>query len=171
MSCLSPVFFGRQRRSGFTVLPRHRHEGSYLALVMSGGYEEAGDRGRHWVRAGDIVLHGAFEAHLNRYDAARSEVLNIILPTWTEPTMAVMQTADPDTAIRLAEHDPRDAATFLLATMQPKRFEPGSADWPDELAAALLLDPHLRLQHWARRRACAAWRMRRCPVDSARSSA
>jgi hypothetical protein len=58
-------FFGRQYRTGRTVLPRHRHESGYLALVLSGGYEEAGDRGRFHVHAGNVVLHGAFEAHMD----------------------------------------------------------------------------------------------------------
>lgn len=153
MSCFSPVFFGRQRRSGFTVLPRHRHEHSYLALVISGGYEEAGDRGRHRVQAGDIVVHGAFEAHLNRYDAVSSEVLNIALPDWMEPAAPVMRTPDPDTAIRLAERDPREAASFLLSSMKP--IELRLCDWPEELAAALVLNPHLRIGHWARVRGLA----------------
>jgi C-terminal processing protease CtpA/Prc len=43
MNCCSPVVVGRQRRSALTVLQRHRHAESYLALVLSGGYEEAGD--------------------------------------------------------------------------------------------------------------------------------
>ena len=150
MSHLSPVFYGRQFRSGFTVLPRHRHGDSYLALVLSGGYEEAGDNGRHRVRAGHVVMHGAFEAHLNRYDAEGSEVLDLALPSWMEPSAVLMQAPDPDTVVRLAERDPKEALAILFATMKPL---PGrSIDWPDELARAMALDPHLRLQDWARER-------------------
>jgi AraC-like DNA-binding protein len=144
---LAPVDFGRQRRDGLTVLSRHRHRGSYLALVLSGGYEEAGDRGRHRVRAGDIVFHGGFEAHLNRYDATGAEVLNLALPEWMEPQTALMQTADPDMAVRLAERDPREAVHYLVATMRPLKRD--AADWPDELAMDLASNPHLRLNRWA----------------------
>jgi AraC-like DNA-binding protein len=150
MCHLSPVFYGRQFRSGFTVLPRHRHGDSYLALVLSGGYEEAGDGGRHRVRAGHVVLHGAFEAHVNRYDAEGSEVLDLALPSWMEPSTALMQAPDPDTAVRLAERDPKEALAFLLETMKPMNSRP--LDWPDELALAIARDPHLRLQDWARKR-------------------
>jgi AraC-like DNA-binding protein len=153
MNCVSPAFFGRQQRSAFTMLPRHRHECSYLALVLSGGYEEAGDRGRHQVSAGNVVVHGAFEAHLNRYDRAGAEVLNIALPAWTETASPWMETADPDAAVRLAERDPQDAAAFLLSTMKPLRIL--AADWPDDLATALVADPNLRLREWARMRGLA----------------
>jgi AraC-like DNA-binding protein len=145
----NPTFSGRQRRSGDTVLPRHRHEASYLALVISGGYEEAGDRGRHRVHAGNIVLHGAFEAHLNRYESTGAEVLNLLLPDWLEPAASVAQAADPDFAMRLAENDPRAAIHFLLSTA---RVMPVPApDWPDELALAIAQNPHLCLGTWARR--------------------
>lgn len=143
-----PVYFGRQFRPGHTVLTRHQHPCSYLALVISGGYEEAGDRGRLHACAGDVVLHGAFEAHLNRYDDAGSEVLTIALPQSTEPSTVVMRTANPDTAVRLGERDPREALEFLFSSMQPVHRT--AADWPDELAADLQRDPNLRLQDWAR---------------------
>jgi AraC-like DNA-binding protein len=152
MVCMDPVPFGRQRlRTSAGV--RHRHEGSYLALVIAGGYEEAGDRGRHHVSAGDVVMHGGFEAHLNRYDCSRSEVLNIALPAWMEPDYAVMRIDDPDMAVRLAERDPHEAAAFLAFAMKPGKMR--MADWPDELATALIADPNLRLQEWARLRGLA----------------
>jgi AraC-like DNA-binding protein len=147
MSCFCPTFFGRQFRGAYTVLPRHRHEHSYLALVVSGGYEEAGDRGRQRVHEGDVVIHGGFEAHLNRYDRTGAEVLNIPLPALLEPAMPFMRAADPDAAVRLAERDPREALDFLLSTMKPVQAQ--TTDWPDELATALLADPHLRLRDWA----------------------
>jgi AraC-like DNA-binding protein len=147
MSCFCPTFFGRQFRGAYTVLPRHRHEHSYLALVVSGGYEEAGDRGRQRVHEADVVIHGGFEAHLNRYDRTGAEVLNIPLPALMEPAMPFMRAADPDAAVRLAERDPREALDFLLSTMKPVQAQ--TTDWPDELATALLADPYLRLRDWA----------------------
>jgi AraC-like DNA-binding protein len=141
------VCFGRQWRDGLTVLSRHRHRVSYLALVLSGGYEEAGDRGRLHVQAGDTVCHGGYEAHLNRYDAAGAEVLNLPLPEWMEPQSALMRADDPDLAARLAERDPREAVRYLMSTMIPriKRL----TDWPDELAMDLASNPSLQLRDWA----------------------
>ena len=55
-------------------MDRHVHKRAYAALVLSGGYEEAGDSGRHRVQAGNVVLHEAFEAHLDR------------IPTWNSST-------------------------------------------------------------------------------------
>jgi len=153
MCNLTQAFFGRQRREGLTVLSRHRHRGSYLALVVSGGYEEAGDRGRHRVHAGDFVVHGGFEAHLNRYDATGAEVLNLALPRWMEPQSALMETSDPDTAVRLAERDPREAVAYLVSNMRPRKSE--IADWPDELASAIANNPHLQLGRWASQRGLA----------------
>ena len=121
MSCLSPVFFTRQYRQGHTFLGRHRHADSYVAIVLSGGYEEAGDRGSNRVRAGDVVMHGGYEAHLNRYDAKGAEVLNLALPWWFEPHTAVMRLADPDEVVRVAESDPKRATMMVLALMQPVR--------------------------------------------------
>lgn len=157
MSCLSPVFFTRQYRQGHTLLGRHRHADSYIALVLSGGYEEAGERGSIRVRAGDVVMHGGYEAHLNRYDAKGAEVLNLALPWWFEPHTAVMRLADPDAVMRLAERDPHEATTMILALMQP--IQSGAtdcpADWPHQLAAALQTDPSLRLSDWARKHSLA----------------
>jgi hypothetical protein len=39
-----------------SALGRHVHEEAYAALVLSGGYEEAGDHGRFQVKAGDSGL-------------------------------------------------------------------------------------------------------------------
>jgi AraC-like DNA-binding protein len=146
-TCFSPVPCQLQYQHGDQLMPRHRHDASYLALVLSGKYEEAGDRGRFQVAAGDIVVHGAFEAHLNRYISTSSLILNIPLHTWQEPAAPLMQIADPDTAARLAERDPHEAVAFVLSNMRAAPLS--AADWPDQLAAALAQDPHLRLQSWA----------------------
>jgi AraC-like DNA-binding protein len=148
MSCFCPTFFGRQYRGAYTVLPRHRHQHSYLALVVSGGYEEAGDHGRRQVREGDVVIHGGFEAHVNRYHSKGAEVLNLPLPALMEPAMPFMRASDPDAAVRLAERDHQEALEFLVATMKPLPAQ--ATDWPDDLASALLADPRLQLRDWAR---------------------
>lgn len=128
-----------------------------MALVLSGGYEETGDRGSIRVCACDVVIHGAYEAHLNRYDADGAEVLNLALPWWFEPHTAVMRLADPDAVVRAAELDPQEATTMVLSLMQPARANAvdWSTDWPHELAAALQSDPNLRLSDWAQRHSLA----------------
>lgn len=156
MEHLCPICFGRQLRGGFTVLDRHRHRDSYVAVVLSGGYEEAGDRGRHRVGPGQAILHGAFEAHTNRYSSQGAEVLNLALPPWSEPAMAVVNVADPDEVVRTAERDPKAAAELVLSTMELCGHSADAAlDWPDELASALRLNPGLRLEEWARSRGLA----------------
>jgi AraC-like DNA-binding protein len=147
MNCFSPIQFGRQRRKASAILPRHRHKGSYVALVLSGGYEEAGDRGRYRVRPGDVVVHGSFEAHMNRYDPSASEVLNVPLPAALEPCSPRVTVSDFDLAVRLAESDLREAAAFLSADMQPSKTP--ILDWPDKLAADLYINFNLRLETWA----------------------
>lgn len=119
--------------------------------MLSGGYEEAGDRGCVRVRAGDAVIHGAYEAHLNRYDTDGAEVLNLALPCWFEPHAAVMRLADPDSVVRSAERSPQEAAMMALSLMQPVQSKASdkSAEWRFELAAALQMDPNLRLAEWA----------------------
>ncbi len=148
MNCVSPIVAGRQHRSGRTVLERHRHADGYLALVLSGSYEEAGDRGRHCVRVGEVVVHGRFEAHTNRYHSSGAEVLNLPLPDSADLPHVLMQTADPDGIVRMAERDVKEAVNLLLSSGKP--VDRNSADWPDLLASALQVNPHLRLQDWAR---------------------
>jgi AraC-like DNA-binding protein len=145
----------RQYRGGYTVLQRHRHSGSYLALVLSGAHEEAGDRGCHRVRAGDAILHGAFEAHLNRYSSSGADVIDLPLPFWTDPANPVIEVNDPDEVVRVAERDPREAVQLAFSKMTP--VDRRTSDWPQQLAEALQLDPYLRLDEWSRMRglACA----------------
>jgi len=149
----SPVPFGRQYREGLTVLPRHRHGAAYAALVTRGTYEEAGDAGRFCVRAGDVLLHTAFEAHVNRYGTHGAEVASFELPEGEEPVQAWMRLADPDAVLRLAERDVIAATALLLASLGAVRPRPG--DWPEELALAIRHDPCLPLGEWARARGLA----------------
>jgi AraC-like DNA-binding protein len=137
----------RTYRRGYTVLDRHLHAESYLALVLSGGYEEAGDRGCLRVQAGDVLLHSAFEAHLDRYSACGGDVLNLTLPIGLRCRHVAMCVPDPDAIVRIAECDPQQALTYSLSAMQP--VERGLDDWPHYLAVALERDLHLRLDVWA----------------------
>ena len=49
------VIVGRERRPRGERLSRHRHAHGYAAVVLAGGYEEAGERARLRVRAGDVI--------------------------------------------------------------------------------------------------------------------
>jgi AraC-like DNA-binding protein len=142
------VPFGRLNRGRRIFLPRHQHPYGYVTLVLSGGFEETGDRGRFRVRAGDILLHEAFESHLDRCGPRDSEVLNLGPACFVEPFSVVMQVADPDSIVRLAERSPQEALELLLGIMRPSNR--AESDWPDQLAEALQRDPHLALHEWAR---------------------
>lgn len=114
-------------------------------MVLSGSYEEAGDSGLHRVSPGDVLLHGAYERHLDRVGAAGSEVLVLPLPTgWQGAAHA--RIADPDRIVRLAERDIPAAIAELLPGLLPA--PPVDHDWPARLARDLLADPGLSLSHW-----------------------
>jgi AraC-like DNA-binding protein len=129
----------------FEHLPRHRHAEGYVALVLTGGYVEAGDRGRFHVAAGDAVIHGPYESHQNRFSQGGATVINLPLADKFLATVGCVD--DPDSVVRLAERDPRHAA-HLLATM----FRPlarHAEDWPDLLAASLASSADISLTAWA----------------------
>lgn len=137
----------RQRLEPHARLPRHRHAGAYAAVVLSGGYEEAGDAGRRRVGPGDVVLHGPFEAHLDRSGRLGAQVLNLGLPA---PLVGGFRRLDdPDALARLAERDPVAAARKLASLARPAPEPDG--DWPDVLALALAGPHPFRLDAWARR--------------------
>jgi AraC-like DNA-binding protein len=128
------------------TLPRHLHDHAFAAVVLSGGYVEAGDTGRHWMEAGDVLLHQAWESHLDRFGERGAEVL--VLEISDKDAVGLCgRIADPDALARLAERDRDAAARLMLAELRPKVPAPG--DWPDLLARALYDDPALRLGAWA----------------------
>jgi AraC-like DNA-binding protein len=140
---------GRMRHLPREELPRHPHDHGFAALVLSGGYVEAGDTGRHRMEAGDVLLHQSWESHLDRFDRRGAEVL--VLPIEDRDAAPLIgQIADPDAIVRLAERDRGEAARQLLAAFDPR--VPSCADWPDLLAQALRADPALPLTPWARDR-------------------
>ncbi|HWW26905.1 MAG TPA: AraC family transcriptional regulator, partial [Caulobacter sp.] len=83
------------------TIPRHIHDDAYAAVVLDGGYGEAGENGRWRVQAGDVLLHGCFSGHWN-HRPGKALVLNLPLAGDTAlPAMA--RTDDPDLLARLAE--------------------------------------------------------------------
>lgn len=142
-----------------SALGRHVHEEAYAALVLSGGYEEAGDRGRFQVKAGDAVFHGQFEAHLDRFFETGAVVLNLRLPVGRSYVPGIAKVADPDSVVRVAERSCRDAVDLLFSIAMSQMTQP--ADWPDELAAALMQNPSLKLSQWGEKNGIAPWTLSR----------
>lgn len=144
---LRHVCSGREQLAPGAHVSRHGHEGAYAAIVLSGGYEEAGDGGRWQVGPGDVLIHAGFAAHQDRVGGAGCRLLNLPLsgPPSVDGAFAI---TDPDAIVRLAEVDAMAAAEALLA--QPRRPLPAQADWPDLLAAQLDDLTPVRLGDWAR---------------------
>jgi len=143
---------GLEVHAGRVQIARHRHEHAYAALILQGGYEESGSQGRYRVRAGEVLLHRCFDAHLDRFTAAGARILNLLLPA--DPPLAYGCVADPDTIARLAERDPLAASGALM--QQLRALPAAGADWPDLLAQELRREPQLRLSEWAQRHGLAA---------------
>jgi AraC-like DNA-binding protein len=149
---LTTIAEGSETWTAHCSIPRHRHERAYAAVVLSGAYEESGSFGRYRVRAGHVLLHRAFDAHIDRFASSGAHILNLLLDV--PPAFGLGVVADPDTIARVAEKDPVAALEALHETMAP--IEPRPADWPDRLAYDLLDDPQLRLEVWAERHGLAA---------------
>lgn len=133
------------RHSGRDRLVRHRHTRPYAALVLEGGYVEAGDCGRFDVEAGQVILHGAFESHANVFRSRGAVVLNLDVNCGHG---GLGRINDPDLIVRMAERDRRAACEALMATlvMESRRC----VDWPDELSERIIQDPDVNLTEWAR---------------------
>jgi AraC-like DNA-binding protein len=144
---------------GSSAFARHGHEHAYAAVVLSGGYEEAGDHGRFNVNAGDVVMHEHFEAHINRFTASGAVVLNLAIAPGTCFLPGLARVADTDSVVRLAEKSQTDAASFLLSSITKTESEHG--DWPDELALALVANPSLSLSRWSECKGLTPWAISR----------
>ncbi len=129
------------------MVPRHRHDEAYAAVVLAGGYEESGTQGRHCVRAGQVLLHRPFDAHVNRFPSGGAQILNIVLGA--SPCFGLGRIADPDAIVRFAQSDLPAAEQELYAQLRLE--QPHVLDWPDLLARDLLADAQLRLDDWAHR--------------------
>lgn len=126
-------------------MPRHRHIDGYAAVVLAGGYVEAGDRGRIRVQPGHVVVHGAYEAHQDHFASVGALVLNIPLDGQLAAITGLV--ADADAIARLAERDIQSAAALLKETVRP--IDAQLTDWPDRLAAALASQRDFSIEHWA----------------------
>jgi len=141
------------------TLPRHGHQEGYAALVLSGGYEEAGDQGRFRVEAGDVILHDKFEAHLNRFSSSGAVVLNLRLSASHTFLPGIAGVRDIDSIVRAAERNVAEAAALLLSTHIMRDCQ--NLDWPDRLAGAIIRNPCLRLSDWSEAAGLTAWAVSR----------
>ncbi|HEU5293569.1 MAG TPA: helix-turn-helix domain-containing protein [Burkholderiaceae bacterium] len=135
-----------QRLQPRLVMPRHRHAHGYIALVLSGGYVEAGDLGRWHVAPGDALVHGPFDAHLDHVGSTGARVLNLPLPLDHTLPATALRVCDADAVARSAVHDVAEAIALCSAGAVAT---PLLDDWPDQLAAALRAQPDLRIDRWA----------------------
>jgi AraC-like DNA-binding protein len=147
MSSFARIANGRENWGAGASVQRHRHNEAYAAIVLSGGYEESGSRGRFRVVPGDVLLHRAFDAHLNRFHDGGAQLLNIVLHDL--PSFALGRVADPDAIARTAERDAVAAGLQLGEQLGEARSL--AEDWPDILAADLMEHPNTRLDLWAQR--------------------
>jgi AraC-like DNA-binding protein len=133
------------RHSASERMPRHRHIEGYAALVLAGGYVEAGDRGRIRVQAGHVVVHGAYEAHQDHFARSGALVLNLPFIAGLDAITGVV--TDADAIAREAEKDVHAAAALLKETIRPMNVL--LTDWPDRLAAALASQRDFSIEDWA----------------------
>ncbi len=148
----APTPSGHERRDSRAYIPRHRHERAYAAMVLAGSYEESGSRGRFRVRPGDVLLHDAFDAHLDRFEGSGARIFSLEIEACPADA-SIAHVCDADSVVRAAERDVGEAGVLLLAEI--RRQPPVHYDWPDILADDLLNDPAWRLDEWARKRSLA----------------
>jgi AraC-like DNA-binding protein len=136
------------RLSGGSVDDRHRHRTAYLAIVLEGELEEAGEEGRRRVGPGDVLFHAPFDAHCNYVGARGVKILN--LPWFGDTVLPPLARLDDANAIaRLAERDAFEAGAAAAGAMIPKPDR--LRDWPDLLADRLREPNGLSLHDWAER--------------------
>lgn len=136
---------GIGRHAARAALPRHRHTTPYVAVVLDGGYEEAGDQGRFVASTGTVIVHGGWTAHRDLFGVRGAQVLNLPLLAGMTPGAGCI--ADPDAVARIAERDPFAASHHVRDHVEPGAMQ--RDDWPDLLAAELSRNPDLRLASWA----------------------
>ena len=149
----APIVTVKERWGNGCNLPRHRHETGYVCVILSGGFEEAGDCGRRIARAGDVNCHGPYDAHCDRFLVSGAETINFDLPNWAAHPTAFCRVPAPDLIVRTAEWDYVAARELLLSLLEPVPCT--VRDWPDELAIDIRRYPELCLTEWAENRGIA----------------
>jgi AraC-like DNA-binding protein len=137
---------GTERLEALGHVPRHRHREAYAAIVLAGGYEEAGDAGRWRVSSGQVLVHDRLEAHQDHVGAHGCTLVNVALPAHP-PIAGLFRIDDPDAVVRLAETDVPAALSCLF--LQARRAVPPLDDWPDLLARRLGEERQFSIADWA----------------------
>jgi AraC-like DNA-binding protein len=137
---------GTERLAALGHVPRHRHREAYAAIVLAGGYEEAGDSGRWRVAPGQMLVHDRLEAHQDHVGARGCTLVNLAIEG-DPPIDGLFRIEDPDAIVRLAERDGRAAFSVLLA--QAGEAVPPLDDWPDLLAERLGGGEPFSIGEWA----------------------
>lgn len=135
----------RSHHAGSSLLPRHRHDVGYVAIVLSGGFVEVGLHGRVRTGPGDVITHPNFSGHSDFFGKYGAEVFNMPLPYLGRHRIG--RIGDPDRIVSLAERDPREAMHTFASQFQELNHDP--EDWTDCLAEALRQDPGLSIIGWA----------------------
>ena len=128
------------------AIPWHEHGHGYLAVVLEGGYLEAGDGGRVNVQAGDAVVHLPFSAHTDFVCQQRVELINLPLPLGYALRMRSGRIDQPDEVLAALKSDPQAAMALLETGITPHAAE---QDEVDSLARALAAETCLNLAEWA----------------------
>jgi AraC-like DNA-binding protein len=129
-------------------LPRHYHREGYANVILSGSFVEAAFAGRADVEAGDVLLHGAFDAHADMGGFSRGP--RILRLPWFDATVeGHFRLADPDLLVRLAERDISAALEALQDQLRSMRRHASTLSWPERLAIDLKQRPRFSLTDWA----------------------
>lgn len=124
----------RHARGG--VLPTHRHDRPYAALVIDGSYTECSLDGPLICERGTIVVHPPFHAHGDRFGGHGARVINIDLPATLAAIEATAWRAhDLDEAREVFERCPQRLPQ-LLECARPAPPSELSA-WQRDLLALL----------------------------------
>jgi AraC-like DNA-binding protein len=97
------------------------------------------------VESGQVVIHGAYEAHQDYFARAGALVLNLPLIGTLDGFTGVV--TDADAIAREAERDILSAAALLKETICP--MDALLTDWPDQLAIALASQRDFSIEDWA----------------------
>ena len=146
MMSFAKTDMGHQCHGACQRLGRHCHDTAFATVVLRGGYMEAGDEGRRTVEAGHVLIHHAYESHLDCFSKKGAELL--VLPVPTDNGLPLFgTTTDPEGLLRTARSSLPDAWHHLTETWSSS--EQRHQDWPDLLAECLRQDADLSLRQWA----------------------
>jgi AraC-like DNA-binding protein len=127
-------------------MARHHHDQGYATIVLAGSVTEVSFAGRMYAEAGDVLLHGRFDCHLDK--GGRKVPLQILRLPWPHDTIeGQFRVRDPDALARLAEVDPERASARLHEELRPVAAR--ERYWVDDLADTLRGGSDLPLQDWA----------------------